>query len=231
MRQNPAQIGRSLYLTGLGEYIRGDTQAAVKLLEEAIDRTPERIEYLGVLTAAYAEQGSLDKAKSAFLKFAPSVRYTLPDVAWVLVGFPIDSRDVLERFARSLTTTGVDNKGFFPLYSENRLTDDEIRSLLFGANISGTEFWQHHPWEQSRNGDGKVEHSGAQIVTGVPYSTKQGFGRIVNDLLCERWPEFIKSGEICVTIFKMPGKGSVTTRRGDYVMVTATGPNPFRVAE
>ena len=120
-----------------------------------------------------------------------------------------------------------------PLYKENRLNGSEIRALLFGANISGTELWRYASWNQQRNSGGTVELSGDQIVAGVPlpHSIKQGFGRIVDNMLCERWPEFIDTGEICVTIFRMPEKDSLSARRGDYVMVTDMGPHPFRVVD
>jgi adenylate cyclase len=232
MRQNPAKAGRSLYLMGLAEYIKGDSQSAVDLLQKAIERAPERNEFSGILGAAYAELGSIDLAKAAVVVFSSNQRvYLTESLARILARFPTSSRVVLERYAKNITDAGATDSGYLPLYAENRLNGTEIRSLLFGAEIKGTDFWDSVPWAQTRSTDGQVEHSGKQIITGISYSAKHGVGRIDDDVLCERWPEFNDVGEICVTIFRVPEPASMTARRGDYVMVSDFGPNPFRVVE
>ena len=57
-----------------------------------------------------------------------------------------------------------------------------------------------------------------------------GVGRIENDMLCEQWEDLSKDLEICVVVFRVPERNA-RIRWGDYVMVTETGPQPFKLAE
>ncbi len=78
-----------------------------------------------------------------------------------------------------------------------------------------------------------MEHSGETInvYLGGTDRADIGFGRIENDMLCEQWPEFTTAFEICVVIFRFPGGNAPIGGRGDYLMVTDTGPHPFEVVE
>ncbi len=121
-----------------------------------------------------------------------------------------------------------------PLHTGNRLTSPEIRSLLFGREISGTSFvetWGEGkiPWRQQRTADGTVKHWGYAIHPGMPRPTT-GFGRIENSMLCELWPELTETFEICVVIFRLPERNA-RIRWGDFVMITDTGPKPFSLVE
>ena len=112
----------------------------------------------------------------------------------------------------------------------NKLSGPEIKSLLFGKEITGNWFWnERRSWRQVRTANGVVEQFGWPIHPDVR-GGDTGVGRIENDLLCEQWGELPPELEICVVIYRVPDR-TARIRWGDYVMVTETGSQPFRVAE
>ncbi len=80
-----------------------------------------------------------------------------------------------------------------------------------------------------RTADGGVEHFGWPIHSYVQ-AGGTGSGRIEKDMLCEQWGDLPKHLEICVVIFRVPERNA-RIRWGDYVMVTETGPQGFKLAE
>lgn len=250
MRRNPLLLGRPLYLLGLAAFARGDAESAVAHAERAIDQAPtHRAEISGLLAAALGQLGLDDRAEAAFREFSEafvnrpdrawSVRtlaFANPrfhtwrriDLAWSVYSFPFADRRVLERFAAGLRAAGAPGSvgGYLSLHPRNRLGGEDIRALLFGHEIEGTDFWlaEHH-WRERRAENGRVDHFGYPIHPGLP-TTASGQGWIHDDRLCERWPALSTSFEICVAVFRVPGEAA-RARWGDYVMVTDTGPHPF----
>ncbi len=74
-----------------------------------------------------------------------------------------------------------------------------------------------------------MKYGGYQIQPGVPRKAI-GAGRIEDDMLCEEWSGATEPLELCTVIFLIP-EGNARDRWGDYVMVTDTGPHPFRLIE
>ena len=230
MRQNPVLVARPLYLMGLAEFALGNSEKTVELIERSRAIAPDQTDFAAVLAAAYGELDMIEKATAAFLVFAQGFRQeALAHVGETTPWHPFADRVVLERFAEGLKTAGALDDGYLPLHKENKLTGPEIRSLLFGAKIKGTEWFQYEPWQQQRTADGVVEHSGYPIHTGKRPGPQHGISRIDNDRLCESWRDYLDSLESCVAVFRMPETDSVATRRGEFVMVTALAPQPFRV--
>ena len=105
----------------------------------------------------------------------------------------------------------------------------EIESLLSGGKIECREFWNNQIWRRQQTADGVVEYDGFMIQPGMPSKTIRT-SRIEDDMLCERWPDEPQSLELCSVIFRIPEK-IARNRWGDYVMVTDTGPHPFKLAQ
>ena len=105
----------------------------------------------------------------------------------------------------------------------------EIELLLSKGKIEGEEFWNRRFWRRQQTADGAVEYSGFAIQPGVP---RKAIGKswIEDDMLCERWPVENEPLELCSVIFGIP-EGDARVRWGDYVMVTDTGPHPFKLAQ
>ena len=155
--------------------------------------------------------------------------------------YPFAQESVLDRLAAGFRAAGVPSEedggiDHLPLHDGNKLSGAEIKSLLFDREIGGYDFWEGgSSWTQRRTAGGAVEHDGFPSHVGITGVTA-GVGRIEDDMLCELWPEYNKTQEICVVIYRIPGgkfqwdpfKGATTL---DYVMVTELGPHPFSPVE
>ena len=216
---------------GLAEFALGHPDKAVEHLQRARELAPKKTDFAGILAPALVELGQIEQAKAAFKIFTEG-RDDQYQLVRAVVVFPFLQRSVLDRladgFENSGATAGIG--GYMPLYAENRLKGSEIKSLLFGREIKGFDFWNNSRiWGQRRTADGKVEHLGFHIHSGVVRGDT-GVGRIEDDMLCEQWPKLATALEVCVAIFRIT-EANARIRWGDYVMVTNTGPHPFRVVE
>ncbi len=233
LRQNPTLLGRPLYLMGTAEFVLGNADKAVELLERARALAPAQIDFAGILAAAYGELGRAEQAEAAYLTFADLAYGTALALEGSMAMHPFSDRAVLERLANGFKAAGASSVfGYLPLHTKNRLSGSEIKSLLFGKKIKGTDFWNWESWRQQRTADGTVKHFGYPIhvyMSAPGDRADTGVGRIENDMLCEQWPAFTTAFEVCVVIFRI--EGSALSFRGDYVMVTDQGPNPFSLVE
>ena len=158
-----------------------------------------------------------------------------PDLARSMTSFPFSDHDVLERLAEGLELAGVkvyftrEDGGYLPLLASNRLTGAEIKRLLSGSKIEGKLSRYPVRWQRLGTADGAVEYTGFPIHWGVPRNAI-GTSRIEDDMICEQWPETPDAPELCSAIFRVP-EGNARTRWGDYVLVTDSGPYPFRLSE
>ena len=254
MAQNPLLLGRPLYLTGLAEFALGNPDRAIERLARAIELAPaHEAEFSGLLAAAYGVLGRAAEAAAAFTVYQEGLlnrpalawsagpqTFTNPrahtwwrvDLAWAVYAHPFGSRDVLERLAEGLKVAGATSGigGFLPMYSENRLSGEEIGALLFRSSIGGRGFQPGAArWRQDRAADGSVRHSGSPVHPGLDRAAR-GIGRIEGARLCERWPGLDAALETCVAIYRIADP-KARLRWGDHVMATDTGPQPFSLIE
>ncbi len=235
MRQNPTLMARPSLLIGLAEFALGNSEVAVEYLERGFELGSEEIRYAGVMAAAYAEIGRIDQAKKAKEVFQ-QVDLNPTELADAMRLFPFSNSDVLRRLAKGLELSGVkvwytvEDGGYMQLDESNKLNGTEIESLLSGKKLEGKRFWGiPAPWGRQQSNDGAVEYTGFGIQSGVPKSAI-GTSQIEDDMLCERWSEEPEPLELCSVIFRLP-EGNARIRWGDYVLVTDSGPNSFKVAQ
>jgi TolB-like protein/cytochrome c-type biogenesis protein CcmH/NrfG len=234
MRQNPTLLARPFLLMGLAEFALGNPGKAAEHIERAFELGSEEIDYAGILAAAYGELGRIDQAKGAFDVFQQAY-IKPPDLARSMFAFPFSDPNVLERIAEGLELAGVkvwfkrEDGAYLPLHELNRLSGGEIEPLLSGRKIEGKEFPEPRRWQRWETVDGAVEYTSVLIQPGVPPNAT-GTSRVEDDMLCERWPEAPEPLELCSVFFRIP-EGNARIRWGDYVMVTDTGPHPFRLVE
>jgi TolB-like protein/Flp pilus assembly protein TadD len=236
IRQNPVSLGRALYLMGTAEFALGNSAKAVEYLGRAMQQAPNVTYFVGFLAAVHGDLGQVEQAQAAFKAFTQKQLLTAGGanlrLGHMVSLYPFSDPDVLDRLANGFKAGGVPVGigGYLPLHRTNRLSGAEIESLLFGKQIKGNYFWWERPtWRQQRTADGGVEHFGWPIHSYVQ-AGDTGSGRIEKDMLCEQWGDLPKHLEICVVIFRVPERNA-RIRWGDYVMVTETGPQGFKLAE
>ncbi len=236
IRQNPTSLGRALYLMGTGEFALGNPVKALEYLDRAIRQAPKETYFGGILTAVHGELGQVEQAQAAVKVFEQQQDFiwggTTLRLGQAMSLYPFSDPDVLDRLANDFKAAGVSVGigGYLPLHKVNKLSGSEIKSLLFGKEIKGHWFWaDKRKWRQQRTIGGGVEHFGWPIHPSVQ-GGDTGVGRIENDMLCEQWADLPKDLEICVVVFRVPER-IARSRWGDYVMVTETGPQPFKLVE
>ena len=98
MRQNPTLLARPLYLMGLGEFARGNTEKTVEHVERAVRLAPKIPEFLGILAVAYGELGRINQAMAAYQTYSEG----FPDwsrLEIVVSRHPFSDPGVLDRLA------------------------------------------------------------------------------------------------------------------------------------
>ncbi len=234
IRQNPTSLGRALYLMGTAEFALGNPAKARDYLNRAMRQAPKEAYFAGIQTAVYGELGQIEQAKAAVKYFEQQGDFPTGTLllGQIMSLYPFSDPDVLARLANGFKAGGVSAGvgGYLPLHKMNKLSGSEIKSLLFGKEIKGHWFWaDKRKWRQRRATDGRVKHFGWPFHLYVK-DGDLGVGRIRNDMLCEQWADLPKDLEICVVIFRVSERNA-RIRWGDYVMVTETGPQPFRLVE
>ena len=225
MRQDPVVIAEPLYLIGLSHFALGDYEQAAEFFQRALDNDPATSMYTRLLAAAYGKLGLLEKANQAWQRFRKKWHWPVWIAAEVIY-HPFQDDTVLEQLAAGFKAAGVAERPpsrYIRLDRENRLNGLEIKSLLFGQTIYGTDFFDSSSWTQTRDHSGKLLHTGPWFYTG---NIIQGDGKswIEDDRLCDQW--FDNEGEvtICVVVYRDSARGE-----GNFLLVNDQGPHPFRV--
>ena len=181
IRQNPASLGRSLYLTGTALFALGESAQALEYLDRAMKKAPEQRHFAGLLAAVHGDLGQGEQGEAAFQVFFQQQdfpgSFTI-GLEMVMALYPFSEPDILDRLANGFKASGVPVAigDYLPLHKLNKLSGPEIKSLLFGKQIKGVWFWFDFPWRQQRTAAGGVEHFGYSIH---PYvrSGDRGVGR------------------------------------------------------
>jgi TolB-like protein/Flp pilus assembly protein TadD len=226
IRLDPVVLAEPLYIIGLAQFASGNYTESVEYVERALENDPATGKYALLLAAAYGKLGRENEAKQAMLKFRKSWRGQF----WIAVAvyyYPFEDGEILKHLADGFKAAGVAERSpsrYLKLDRENRLSGEQIKSLLFGHTIRGRDYWVGSAWGQKRAIDGKVSHSGQPIHTGS-YDVVEGESWIEDGQLCDRWPEDDGDLTICVPIYRESDGAE-----NEYYMLTDQGPQPFRVS-
>jgi hypothetical protein len=108
--------------------------------------------------------------------------------------YPFKDPEVAERFADGLLKAGVigERSGFYKISEENRLTGEEIKALVFGQKVPGSE------GIIDRTKDGK-----AAISKGF-FDSEQGTSWVDSDMLCNQWQTLRRGIKHCAPVFRNP---------------------------
>jgi len=233
IRLDPVVIAEPLYLIGLSYFATGAYDKSVDYIKRAIENDPTTALYVRLLAAAYGKLGMINEANKAWRKYRKSWKRYLGQfwIAAAVQFYPFQDREILKWLADGFEAAGGVERPpsrYLKLDAETRLSGDEIKALLFGHSIKGTDYWLKDDWRQQRALDGKVTSIEAGTIRTATEADGDvmGEGWIEGDRLCDRWPEADGDLTICVTVFRDPDSG-----QNNYYMVTDTGPHPFSVVK
>ena len=218
MRLDPLNKARYSYLLGLVRFSMGQLQEATVLIQKAHSLIPEAYLWAGPLAAAYAHLGKSSEARSALLSFVKFYTY-YPNLTQAMYYFPFKDPTVADRLAEGLLKAGLKGKtsGYYKVSEKDRLSGEEIRSLLFGSTRS-----ESHPFInililKKTTENGKITQRRADIDENMV-----GASWIEKDILCERFYGAIHAGmENCGPVFRNPSGSK--EQKNEYLWMTNHG--------
>jgi TolB-like protein len=141
---DPRNIASPLSAAGMAYFIMGDLQKAATMTERAINHNPTIADNYERLSAIYALLGRDQKAQAAYNKCMEDWNtWRFPaTVTTVMSSFCIKDRKVADRYADGLVKAGWPGSPteYYKIYEDNRLTGEEIRSIVSGQEITIDEY-------------------------------------------------------------------------------------------
>ncbi len=228
MQLDPVVIAEPLYLIGLSYFAEGNYKKSRDYVERASANDSATNHYNLLLATTYGKIGMEKKANEAWLRFRKPHRGRPVWIGMVMLYFPFKENKVLKNLADGFEAAGAVERPpsrYLKLDRETRLTGSEIKSLLFGHKIKGTDAEGRFRWEQERSISGRVSHFGISTHSGFSDVEEVGESRVEGDRLCERWFHPGGDATICSLVFNNVAKG-----QGNYYLMTDQGPQPFQVS-
>ena len=229
MQLDPVVIAEPLYVIGLSYFAEGNYEKAIEYVGRASKNDPKTNQYNLLLATSYGKNGMEKKANEAWLRYRKPLRGAPVWIGFVILYFPFRDTEVLNNLADGFEAAGAVERPpsrYYKLDSETRLNGAEIKALLFGQKIKGSDLNSRFAWEQKRSVDGKVSHTGISTHSGFTDVEEVAESWIEDDRLCERWFHPGGDATICSTVFRDVGRGN-----GNYYLMTDHGPHPFQVTK
>jgi len=195
---DPRNMAAPLSAAGMAYFIMGDLQKAATMTERAISHNPTIAGLYERLSAIYALLGRNQDAKAAYDNSLKDwiYGYIPADLTSIMISFLIKDRQVADRYADGLVKAGWSGQPsrYYKIYEENRLTGEEIRSLVSGQEITEFEFGRTF-W---------IEH-GAQGRLKNISRVREGKWWIEGDMLCYQLESgFLEGLNDCGEIYRDP---------------------------
>jgi TolB-like protein len=227
MQLDPRNIAGPLSAAGMAYFIMGDLHKAARMTERAINHNPTIAGHYERLSAIYALLGRNQDAQAAYNKSMKEWKLgRFPaNVTTVMSSFFIEDRKVADRYADGLAKAGWPGQPsqYYKIYEENRLTGEEIRSLVSGQEITIDEFGRTY-W---------IDHSEKGRIKDLS-RLREGIWWIENDILCYKldynpaekdlpWLLGLNNcGEIYRNPDSVPGSGKQYLQVKDYIIAALT---------
>ncbi|UCH22195.1 MAG: tetratricopeptide repeat protein [Deltaproteobacteria bacterium] len=221
MRYDPNNIGYPLYLLGMAQFCRGQLEETVEFIERALRHNPQLPMDVPILAVAYAHLGQDQKARAAldvYLKHKGQYY----NIRQLMFKFPFKDLGVSDRLADGILKAGLPDQshGYYRLSSEQKLTGDEIRELVFGRTTLGA--LDNDLIDRSKEGK-------ATWVTKSIGWNDSGVSWIEDDMLCDQWQIRWSGQKFCMTVFRNP-EGTPETK-DEYLSPTIMTIYPFSLVD
>jgi TolB-like protein len=226
MRQDPHYPARALYLQGLARFGMADFEKAIPFFEKSYQLNPEMLETARILTATYALRDRDDDAGRLVNRLHSKFAGILWLPGWAVRFFPFKAPQIVDQFVVGYLKSGLPKSPpytYYKIFDENRLTADQIRTLVFGRKVIGLEVGVGTGGLFERSLDGKANFRG--FITG----SDSGKSWIENDLLCDQWQERFEGHKICYPVFRNPE--GTPENKDEYLIIYTWGFFTFSVLD
>ena len=142
---------------------------------------------------------------------------------------PTKDRAMVDLWAEGFRKGGIPVRAFFggdhlPAFGENRLTGEEIKTLLFDSRITGIDPISGYQWWLDRTKNGKFTWRG----TG-PIASDTGNSWNEGDAICARYEKRFGGLEVCATVFRNPA--GTYGKKDEYFYCSDLGFSPFSLVK
>lgn len=146
-----------------------------------------------------AQVGRIQEAQAVFAEAIKEFPPQLANLRFFMTGWPFSNQQLMERIAEGYIKAGLPGEpsGFYKISAENKLTGNEIRKLLFGRKVAGSNMRSGQQWWIERNEEGN-----ATIRDGDKSDTGKSW--IEDDMLCDQWDNLYESLKDCWVIYRNP---------------------------
>ncbi len=219
MRLDPHYPAEPLCYLGLAHFCMGQLQEAVSLIERGLKHNPELVFFHLPLTSAYSHMGLDKKAQES--KVALMRGWFLPDVYRAMFEWPFKDPEFAEHFVEGLIKANWPGEAseYYKISEENRLTGEQIKTLLFGRKVASTRGLI----ERTKDGNAYCRKCFSAIQSGwtAPTFSDTGKSWIEDDMFCDQWQTLFQGQKICYPVFRNPeGKPE---RFDEYLSIPGLG--------
>jgi len=205
MRLDPLYPAEPLCYLGLAHFCMGQLEEAVSLIERGLKHNPEIYSFNLPLAAASIHLGLTKKAQQAIFTWMRGHQYYY-DLRKEMFFYPFKDLKVVEQLVEGLIKAGwkwpSETTGYYKISEENRLAGEQIKSLVFGRKMAGTQGLI----ERTKDGIAYCRQCFSKIQTGfaAPTFTDIGKSWIEDDMLCDQWQTRFQGQKICYPVFRNP---------------------------
>ena len=200
-RLDPNLPGVYLFVEGMARFCLGQLEETVTLIERALTYNPEVRPLAAPLIAAYAHLGRKQEARTVLQNFLKNWPFSpIPaNLKNLMYGFPFKNPEVADRLASGLVMAGMPGgaSGYLKLYDQNRLTGDEIKTLVFGRTMIGVDpFIEEQFWiDRAKDGEATIRSF---------LGSDSGRSWIQGDILFDQWNLFMEGVKFSGYVFRNP---------------------------
>mgnify|MGYP002633238108 CR=1 FL=1 len=207
-------------MIGIGYLDLGQLEKSIASLERIRKYAPNHTIYLKFLAVAYVESGDKEKAKS---RIQPLIKNGL-NLRKVMNMLPKKDPELRERYANGLLAAGLPGVpgGYFKILQDKRLSQKEIRDLVFGNTTTGLNGPNEKKWQIHRKKDGEASYQCGDF-------SDTGKSWVENDMLCNQWKKLYGGIKDCMPVFKNPEPRP--EKDEEYIATPVYGVSPFSVAD
>ncbi len=180
-----------------------------------------------MLAVAYAHLGRIDEARAAIqwrLDLMNEQGFVGDYLRYMMFVSPFEDEDLEKRIADGYVKAGVPAKTgeYYPssIFLTQRLSVDDIESLVFGRIATGFDYRTEEKWSIERAEDGKALYRSGN-------SHDMGRSWLEDNRLCNQWDNTYNGLRDCAPVFRNP-EGS-SENKDEYIGISAYGFVPFSV--
>ena len=199
MKLDPLHLTWDYRLLGTAEFLLGNFENAVRILEMALNLSPNDRSVLQYLAAAYGHLGDNQISRQILDRYLQEL-YGVSSLRYVILWEPFKKQTDGQLFAEGLIKAGMPGKlsDYPKLYEQFKLSGKEIQQLIQGRTLAGRDFYfPGIKWW--------IEQENDELSTlRTSFDSESGISSIEDDMFCVQWSKHWEGLKVCGSVFRNP---------------------------